>query len=65
MNVIAFAATAAEAKQVLIDWQGLWQLIIVDLFLDSGSGLDGFAAVQSRTSGQYASVLSNYATAEM
>ncbi|RZJ59365.1 MAG: response regulator transcription factor, partial [Acidovorax sp.] len=45
-EVIAFATTAAEAKQALIDWQGQWQLIIVDLFLAAGSGLDVLAQVQ-------------------
>lgn len=64
-EVIAFATTAAEAKQALIDWQGQWQLIIVDLFLAAGSGLDVLAQVQGRSPHQFAFVLSNYATPEM
>ncbi|RYH45377.1 MAG: response regulator [Alcaligenaceae bacterium] len=64
-QVIAWATTATDAEQALIEWQGRWQLIIVDLFLAAGSGLDVLANVQSRDSGQYAFVLSNYATAEM
>lgn len=64
-QVVACAATAREAKQALTQWKGQWQLIIVDLFLASGSGLDVLAEVQSREPWQHVFVLSNYATTEM
>lgn len=59
------AATAKEAKEALVSLQGQWQLIIVDLFLVAGSGLEVLEAVKARSPGQYAFVLSNYATADM
>lgn len=65
MRVVACANTAAQARQALLEWDGRWQLIVVDLFLAAGSGLDVLAAVKTRAPGQYAFVLSNYATAEM
>jgi CheY-like chemotaxis protein len=64
-RVVAVAATAADAKHALKEWEGHWQLIVVDLFLSAGSGLEVLQAVRQRQPGQYALVLSNYATAEM
>ncbi len=65
VRVVQMAATAKEAKEALVSLQGQWQLIIVDLFLAAGSGLEVLEAVKARSPGQYAFVLSNYATAEM
>ena len=59
------AATAAEAKAALVDWHGQWRLIVVDLFLAAGSGLDVLQAAQGRASGRRAVVLSNYATPDV
>lgn len=64
-EIVAWATTASQAKHALGQWNGRWQLVIVDLFLAGGSGLDVLSAVKSREPGQYAFVLSNYATGEM
>ncbi|GAA6121438.1 response regulator [Acidovorax sp. FG27] len=64
-EVVAWATSSTEASQALADWHGQWQLIIIDLFLASGTGLDILAKVRNREPGQYALVLSNYATADI
>lgn len=64
-QVVAWATTAAQAVLAAAHWGGRWQIIIVDLFLAGGSGLEVLSAVRNRAPGQYAFVLSNYATAEM
>lgn len=64
-RVVAVATTSAEAKQALTDWDEKWDLIIVDLFLKAGSGLDVLQMVRTRSTSQHAFVLSNYATSEM
>lgn len=64
-EVVAWATTSAQAKHALSQWEGQWQLVIVDLFLAAGSGLDVLKEVSGRKPGQLAFVLSNYATAEM
>lgn len=64
-EVIAWATTAEQAKLAVTKWRGRWQVIIVDLFLEAGSGLEVLDHVRDRDRGQYAFVLSNYATAEM
>lgn len=64
-RVVAMAATSAEAEQAFEQWSGQWELVIVDLFLTSGSGLDVLKGIQVREPGQSALVLSNYATTEM
>lgn len=64
-QVVAWATTSKEAANALAAWHGEWELIIVDLFLAAGSGLDVLKQVQAREPGQHAIVLSNYATDEM
>ncbi|MFN9470393.1 response regulator [Acidovorax sp.] len=64
-QVVAWATTSKEAANALAAWHGQWELIIVDLFLAAGSGLDVLKQVQAREPGQHAIVLSNYATDEM
>lgn len=64
-QVVAWATTSKEAASALAAWHGQWELIIVDLFLAAGSGLDVLKQVQAREPGQHAIVLSNYATDEM
>ena len=65
VKVVIMAATASEAKKALVALNGEWRLIVVDIFLAGGSGLDVLEAVKTRSREQYAFVLSNYATAEM
>lgn len=65
VRVVRMAATAKEAKEALVFLQGQWQLIIVDLFLAAGSGLEVLEAVRTRSCEQHAFVLSNYVTADM
>lgn len=64
-QVVAWATTSKEAANALAAWHGQWELIVVDLFLAAGSGLDVLKQVQAREPGQHAIVLSNYATDEM
>lgn len=64
-EVVTWATTSAEAQQALADWHGRWELIIIDLFLAAGTGLDVLAKIGKREPWQKALVLSNYATAEM
>ena len=63
-EVVAMAATAAAAREA-VERSEDWQLIVVDLFLAGGSGLDVLEAVRHRRTGQSVFVLSNYATADM
>jgi DNA-binding NarL/FixJ family response regulator len=60
-----WAETEAEARQWLAQHQGQWDLLIIDLFLKQGSGMGVLEACLSRTAGQRAVVLSNYATPDM
>lgn len=76
-HVVAIAATASDAIDALAQWREDWQLMVVDLFLQEGSGLDVLQALQQRQGlratrpagrgqpGQHVYVLSNYATADM
>ena len=65
VRVLAMAATAGEAKEALHTWRDQWKLLVVDLFLASGTGLQVLETVAKRLPGQHVVVLSNYATAEM
>lgn len=68
-HVVAIAATAAGAKSALARWHGRWQLIVVDLFLREGSGIEVLEAMkqesQPRAWNQHVYVLTNYATTDM
>ncbi|EJE50154.1 response regulator containing a CheY-like receiver domain and an HTH DNA-binding domain [Acidovorax sp. CF316] len=64
-RVVAIAATATGARHALERWHGQWQLMVVDLFLAAGSGLEVLQAVRQRNPGQHVYVLSNYATPDM
>ncbi|CAN7284248.1 response regulator [Acidovorax sp. LjRoot117] len=77
-QVVAVAATASDAIEALAEWREDWQLAVVDLFLQEGSGMDVLEALQQRKGlwarqppsrqghpGQQVYVLSNYATADM
>ncbi len=65
MEAVGFAQTECEGRQ----WLGLnprgWDLLIVDLFLQQGTGLGVLGACQARQACQKVVVLSNYATADM
>lgn len=65
VEVIAHAATQAEASRWLDLHDGSWHLAIVDLFLKQGSGLGVLAGCRNRESYQKIVVLTNYATAEI
>ena len=65
VRVLAMAATAGEAKEALHTWRDQWKLLVVDLFLASGTGLQVLETVAQRLPGQHVVVLSNYATTEM
>lgn len=68
-RVVAIAATAAGAKNALFQWQGRWQLIVVDLFLREGSGIEVLEAMKQeprpRAWNQHVYVLTNYATIDI
>lgn len=64
-QVVSTATSAAEAKTVLEQWDGHWRLLVVDLFLSAGSGLDVLVAVTGRGAHQFVYVLSNYATRDI
>lgn len=76
-RVVAIAATASDATVALTEWREDWQLMVVDLFLREGSGIDVLQALKRDARGrpadgandatmdQHVYVLSNYATADM
>lgn len=68
-RVIAIATTAAGAKEALEQWGSQWQMMVVDLFLSEGSGIEVLQALKQRAEpkaeNQHVYVLTNYATADM
>jgi len=77
-KVVAVAATASDAIEAFAQWREDWQLAVVDLFLEEGSGMDVLQALKHRKGlwaqqnptrqdmpVQQVYVLSNYATADM
>ncbi|CAN5402764.1 hypothetical protein BH11PSE9_BH11PSE9_22470 [soil metagenome] len=62
---LGHAAGAPEAIAWLVENPARWRLLIVDLFLVSGSGLDVVASCIERGQEQRVVVLTNYATAEI
>lgn len=67
VQVIGFAETSAEACSRLKDMlpDGACDLVIVDVFLKSGSGLDVLRCLQDQKSSTQRVVLTNYASAEI
>jgi two-component system OmpR family response regulator len=65
VKVVGHAATEAEANRWLSMHDGQWQLAVVDLFLQEGSGLGVLANCRRREAHQKVVVLTNYATAEV
>lgn len=62
---VGWAENSHDAIRWLMQPQARWNLAIVDLFLQQGSGLDVLSACRSRTPDRKMVVLSNYATVEM
>lgn len=63
--MVGCVAEARAASRWLCANTDAWDLVIVDLFLREGSGLEVLAALRDRVDGQRAIVASNYATPEM
>ncbi|WP_372825122.1 response regulator [Polaromonas sp.] len=65
VNVVGHAATEADATRWLSVHDGHWQLAVVDMFLQEGSGLGVLAGCRLREPYQKVVVLTNYATDDM
>jgi two-component system, OmpR family, response regulator len=65
VEVMGHGATEAEASRWLRSHNGQWQLAILDLFLQEGSGLGVLAACRDRAFHQKVVVLTNYASPEI
>jgi two-component system OmpR family response regulator len=65
VSVVAFAEGQSEALEWLQRHDGLWELVIVDLFLKEGSGLGVITACKERNPSSQVVVLTNYATGDM
>ncbi|HYP85326.1 response regulator [Variovorax sp.] len=65
VEVVAVAATPAEAIDALDSYGQGWHLAIVDLFLKGGSGMAVLRRFQRRGAGQRMVVLTNYPTPEV
>ncbi len=63
MDVVATAEDVEEALAALDRFD--WDLVVLDLFLRHGSGLDVLAAVPPQPEGRRIFVLTNYATADI
>lgn len=65
LRVVDFAEDEPQAVQWLADPANAADLVIIDLFLHSGSGLGVLEAAQRMRTGRVLVVLSNYATQAM
>ena len=65
VKVVGHAATESEAKVWLSLHNGNWQLAVIDMFLQEGSGLGVLAGCRDRHPYQKVVVLTNYATADI
>ncbi len=65
VEVVANSAREADAIAWLINPDNEWQLAIVDLFLQEGSGLRVLEACRQRQDGRKMVVLSNFATTDV
>jgi DNA-binding NarL/FixJ family response regulator len=65
VRVVATGESEAAATQWLSDAEHLVDLVIVDIFLKSGSGLGVLRSVQTLPGQRSVVVLSNYATADI
>ncbi len=64
-QVVAIAETAAEGIAAMGNLAGDWQLVVVDLFLREGNGLEVLRAGKERQAHQHVLVLTNFATADI
>jgi two-component system, OmpR family, response regulator len=64
VKMLAYADTEVEGIKLAQDSRD-WHLVIVDLFLREGSGMEIVAALSKREPGQKVVVLTNYATPEI
>lgn len=62
---VATAQTEDEAVQWLHSHPDAWDLAVVDLFLQQGSGVGVLRALEQRQAAQCAVVLTNYATPDV
>ncbi len=62
-RVVGWASTEAEACDWLVENTGSWDLVVVDLFLLQGSGLNVVKRLTHRDLKQKVVVLTSYATA--
>ncbi|RYH18967.1 MAG: response regulator [Alcaligenaceae bacterium] len=65
ISPVGFAETEADARKWLQTHPGEWELAIVDLFLQQGSGLGVLQECLMRQPCQKVVVLTNYATPEI
>ncbi len=65
IDIVGTADSEASATYWLQRQPAGWDLVVIDIFLKSGSGLGVLAACRERDSSQRLVVLSNYATADM
>jgi DNA-binding NtrC family response regulator len=65
IEVIATAETADQGTAALKMHADKWRLVIVDMLLKAGNGLQVLRAARGRRSNQYVIVLTNYATPEI
>ncbi|RYF08982.1 MAG: response regulator [Comamonadaceae bacterium] len=63
IEVVATAEDVDSALAALDRYE--WDLVVLDLFLREGSGLDVLSATPSKTAGRHIFVLTNYATADV
>ena len=65
VETVGHAATESAATEWLAKHQSEWDLAIVDIFLEQGSGLGVLEKLRQRLPGKHLVVLSNYATNSM
>jgi DNA-binding NarL/FixJ family response regulator len=64
LQVVATAETARDAVAAMTVHPG-WRILVVDMFLKEGSGLEVLQATQNRKPGKKIVVLTNYATQQI
>ena len=62
LQVIGSASTEAEARLWLEDHRGEWDVVVVDLVLDQGSGMEVIRSCRAQPGGGKVVVFSSYAT---
>ena len=62
---VGYAETERQGSEWLVNHAGQWDLAIVDLFLQQGSGLGVLQACRERKPEQKVVVLTNYATPDV